>query len=655
MDNIHRPCRRRSKRLTESLEMSNSSLRFLNDRERRYLASPRVIADTIKIRRSLYEALRLREVDRVIYFHADHFEPWREETAEYQLEQVEIFAEQSAQFQHSRRLTLFYQPALPFFFKDAVQGHLAARVICDAGDAVAFLPAADGRIELGKRMMDRVLKAGHEIQVHIHHEQFTASAHARTENAKSIQQWLHQSGSIETDEARFERYLQLALDETRKQSGLALDRWAFVHGNWALNGADPSVCRLRNEILTLMKYGCYGDFTFPAPHRGVNPTCTEPYTIRPFAAVRCQDSEEAAPLMVRDHPQALNEPGRFLIWAAPIDARYCSLDYMSKSARQVLADIERMIINWIIYSPKIGNTLYVKTHAHSMSWANFEALDKPVIPHAHPEVQRGFSALMSACEHAGVKLEFLSIDEMRAELERAPVTGIAAFGAPFEDSSQPLSVSMLNFLLSDAAELVGRRSRETALTVDPSLLRRAERGEILSPAELEAFEALAEEIDGSTPVVEIGPFGRCALLFALRGNPSCMFDENRDRASFAREVLLTAQRSNGIRLPPIAVVSGKLGRGDMLAEVPKSMRQSPVAIVTNTSSPQRSPEAFDSACQELKGFAVVYINLRKFGAPRQTEAEFNELIAQLATGGLAFEQRTFDSEQLVLCRFRPQA
>ena len=47
-----------------------------------------------------------------------------------------------------------------------------------------------------------------------------------------------------------------------------IDRWAFVHGNWALDNSrlenDNNYCGVNSEISILQELGCYADFTFPS-------------------------------------------------------------------------------------------------------------------------------------------------------------------------------------------------------------------------------------------------------------------------------------------------------------------------------------------------------------------------------------------------------
>lgn len=53
-------------------------------------------------------------------------------------------------------------------------------------------------------------------------------------------------------------------------------RWAFIHGNWALDNSRPDghMCGVNNELTVLREEGCYADFTFPSA-----PDITQPSTI----------------------------------------------------------------------------------------------------------------------------------------------------------------------------------------------------------------------------------------------------------------------------------------------------------------------------------------------------------------------------------------
>lgn len=60
-------------------------------------------------------------------------------------------------------------------------------------------------------------------------------------------------------------------------------RFAFIHGNWALDDSDPEGrgCGVRDELRLLKQAGCYADLTMPsAPHRTQAPVVNQLYYAR---------------------------------------------------------------------------------------------------------------------------------------------------------------------------------------------------------------------------------------------------------------------------------------------------------------------------------------------------------------------------------------
>ena len=48
------------------------------------------------------------------------------------------------------------------------------------------------------------------------------------------------------------------------ENGLPVFRYAFIHGDWALDNSRTGFCGVNNEISILKETGCYADFTFPS-------------------------------------------------------------------------------------------------------------------------------------------------------------------------------------------------------------------------------------------------------------------------------------------------------------------------------------------------------------------------------------------------------
>jgi hypothetical protein len=102
-----------------------------------------------------------------------------------------------------------------------------------------------------------------ETEIHHHHENDTAENLARS-LARGKEQ-LGQHGLLSSD-----------------PSGAT--RFAFIHGNWALDNSHPGrkFCGVRNELRVLREAGCYADFTMPsAPEPSQTETVNSIYYATP--------------------------------------------------------------------------------------------------------------------------------------------------------------------------------------------------------------------------------------------------------------------------------------------------------------------------------------------------------------------------------------
>ena len=88
-------------------------------------------------------------------------------------------------------------------------------------------------------------QTGSEVEVHLHHDGDTEA---------SLTEKLNQGITDLTRHGLL----------TRDADGQA--RYAFIHGNWALDHSHPSgrKCGVRNELEVLRRTGCYADLTMPA-------------------------------------------------------------------------------------------------------------------------------------------------------------------------------------------------------------------------------------------------------------------------------------------------------------------------------------------------------------------------------------------------------
>jgi len=86
-----------------------------------------------------------------------------------------------------------------------------------------------------------------EIEIHLHHDGDTEAA-------------------LREKLSRFTELLASRHDALPRDPQSGQPRWAFIHGNWALDNSHPDGrhCGVNNELIVLREEGCYADFTFPA-------------------------------------------------------------------------------------------------------------------------------------------------------------------------------------------------------------------------------------------------------------------------------------------------------------------------------------------------------------------------------------------------------
>lgn len=112
-----------------------------------------------------------------------------------------------------------------------------------------FYPEEEYRPEHLDALVDLCRQGLGEIEVHLHHHQDTEAG---------LREKLRRFTATLAD-----RHDALPRDPVTGQL-----RWAFIHGNWALDNAHPAgdghCCGVNNELIVLREEGCYADFTFPA-------------------------------------------------------------------------------------------------------------------------------------------------------------------------------------------------------------------------------------------------------------------------------------------------------------------------------------------------------------------------------------------------------
>ena len=365
--------------------------------------------------RLLDDALsRLRDeagVDRLSYFHCDHFEPWRwgdgrSGVDQQNIDDVIAYAEAMREIPYARRLTLFMKSPIGASLPGRFRGKRLP------GDEIEFPPMRPNKREMIAPAMRAIVDSGHELQVHIHHERFTrnewySTSPDRPEN-EMFREFLTERSTPQMDESRFNLYIRMTLELFRLTSGLPFRRWMFVHGMWSLNGSDRDYCCIDNEIAVLQRHGCVGDFTFPAPREHCNPSLAAPYLCRAVVAPKGYDHPDAE-MVVAEGQKA---GGRFFVWSTRVSTNYCSLDTVSDSFARLAEDPEHWALRLLDGAVLRDGAAHIKTHAHSMMPAYFADRAAPVYPHSHPAVRRMFERLMEAAARAGVGFELSTAEEI---------------------------------------------------------------------------------------------------------------------------------------------------------------------------------------------------------------------------------------------------
>jgi len=352
------------------------------------------------------------EIGSLIYFHTDHFEPWRNVGTRVPAVGQEIvdaigdFTRVCERIDFARRLSLFYKPHLNYALR---RGGAVERA--DPDDLVCFLPRAEFEERFGRAAMQHVVAGGHEIQLHIHHEYYTAS---KSHTDPAAIEWFSGPHGHRLDSARLALAIRLNREIIARETGRFPDRWFFIHGQWGLNGSDEESCTINDEIDVLMRNGCLGDFTFPAGRAVVNPRIQVPYFSRPVNAPKGYDLPEAEPEIAAGNAAAAER--KFFTWACAASSLHCSIDYMSETSRRHLGDTEKAAKALVDGSYRAGRSLFIKTHAHSMHSHYFENARLPVFPHQYPATQSLFSVIFEAAERSGVAVRFATASEAYAAL-----------------------------------------------------------------------------------------------------------------------------------------------------------------------------------------------------------------------------------------------
>ena len=634
---------------------------------------------------SLADLLKSRDVEVVCYFHTDHFEPWSFSIDEASARAVERMAAMARHSPYARRLSLFYSVFIPYHLD--LSGEVAGERA--PGDGIAFGRRSERQERLAREAIRPLVRAdGHEMHLHLHHEFWTRNDSAFN---SEVSRWVNAHSTCDADAQRLDLYLGLCNEVIGREIGGPFERWAFIHGNWALNASDPLICQIENEIALLMRHGGFGDFSFPAGRGYCDPKLEAPFTCLPLAAPRAYDDPDADPRPVATGGEAWG-PDRFFIWNSPIKANYSSLDYYSEANRGLFETPERMVAAWLGKSVCLDGNLLVKTHAHSMKWEYKIAEPGSVIPHCYPDVVQVFDCLARVCDHAQVELRFVTVNDIMnllrgadgsqpalaqqpaaasrsaamtraasaashtvaggAHVQRTMSHPARAVRGSAEYTEAPLvNIEILQNQLADMHRdwIAGEGSR---FAPDELYLAKLSRSAPLEIYEIAIAAAMAERFSpAATRIAEIGSgWGGFAILLARDGFDVLGFEGNNGRHRgcrwhFERE-LLRHPRLRGHLILADEGLFPEIFTPDLLTPGKTNL-----CVATNITSTY-SAENQDAMLRAAGAFDELIVDLARFGEPRDNQPERDALFAKILQCGFEAVERLFFNEPYEYWRFR---
>lgn len=587
---------------------------------------------------TLADLLKRRGCRSVRYFHTDHFEPWSTSIDETSARAVERMAEQARKSPYARRLSLFYSVFVPYRLASDGMGPADRRV---GTDGVVFVARSEKQEALARSVIRPLVEAdGHEMHLHVHHEFWTQnSSHFDT----PVSRWVNESSSAEADAARLDLNFQLCRETISREIGKPFDRWAFIHGNWALNASDTSICRVTNEIAMIMRHGGFGDFSFPAGRSYCDPKLEAPFTCLPVDVAKAYDDPRADAKPIARGSRIMR-PGRFFIWNSQIKSTFSSLDYYSAANRKLFETPERVVAEWLSKSVCLGEDLFIKTHAHTMKSDYRLTQPDGLIPHCNADVIAVFDMLLRVCDRAGVEFALQTVNEVvdrfsafdgAAQIASAraePISRAAPRVLQDRPEATPAPPSASPSVVMD--EL--RDLHRTWMATDAARLRldRLYQGKVDGRHTLEEYEIeLAAEIGkrypaGRTRIFEIGTgWGGIAILLARMGYEVVGFEGNLRRHAGCRWHF-----EEQIRQFPTLAGRLSLAEPGLFPEAfsPDALSADKINLciatnITNSYTAEHEQDIVKAAAS----FQELILDLGRFGRPRNSQEDRDNLLAML--------------------------
>ncbi|MCE7032679.1 right-handed parallel beta-helix repeat-containing protein [Lysobacter sp. GX 14042] len=256
-----------------------------------------------------------------------------------------------------------------------------------------FFPGEEYRPEHIDTLVELCRLGLGEIEIHLHHEDDTEAG---------LRQSLSQFTGVLAD-----RHDALPRDPLTGQP-----RWAFIHGNWALDNSHPQGrhCGVDNELVVLREEGCYADFTFPAA-----PDPCQPRTINRIYHA----TDDPARPKSHDRGQRVRvggvDEGDLMIIQGPLGLRWKSRKFglipriENADVRAVAPPSRDRIDAWVdtgIHVEGRPEWIFVKIHTHGAEDADMDTLLGPAMDQAFTYLESRYN------DGRDWKLHYVSAREM---------------------------------------------------------------------------------------------------------------------------------------------------------------------------------------------------------------------------------------------------
>lgn len=227
-----------------------------------------------------------------------------------------------------------------------------------------FYPEEEYRTEHLDDLVDLCREQLGEIEIHLHHDNDTEAG---------LREKLRRFTKILIDE-----HDALPIDPVTGQA-----RWAFIHGNWALDNAHPTGfgCGVNNELIILREEGCYADYTLPAAPNPCQTTTINQIYYAKDDPVRPKSHDHGIPVRVGTPPS-----GDLMIIQGPLgfDMRNRKLGLIPRiensDIRAVNPPSRQRVDLWVetgIHVKGRPEWIFVKIHTHGTQEVDMPALLGP--------------------------------------------------------------------------------------------------------------------------------------------------------------------------------------------------------------------------------------------------------------------------------------